>query len=568
MRLLKWLSLVFCGAILCTTFVSTTQAAFPEYVDQDSETTNIRSGISTKDGIPIWDNVFASMVRNPWWIWNPLNADELAFGFMQCYGGGMIDDLELASMWPTSYTSAAKHNQASWWGNQDPASGGLSESYYNLHYSPWVGGAALRRHDQAGQNAYNNDRVGPVVNNPWRESPQYMFNYPFMDRTDITLHQPNIDGQPTNYLAILWGGSTNNWANYNSLARIHSDLIARGYTSNEIYLMCPANRKPNGAALPAGWVVDDGTNFQDMVDAWQWANLQSDPNTQVYFWSNICHGTRTEDLVNYVLDNYAEPIQPGKPYGFDLAADLVNQVKELFYFFEPRPDANLGRPYFQVIVPQMVADLSVVLNSELLSLVSVTDYNDGSQISFFYQFGLDSTDINNLSPTGNVFELNWSGPPVDFIMAGVTTGNMSNAIPEPNSLSLLTPNGGEELISGSMYEILWESGAGIDDVLIEYSANKGQDWTPTVPSNVGNTGSYEWDPVPAVDSNECLVRISDQSVPDVNDTSDAVFTIYQCIGPIAGDLNGDCYVNWKDFASFAATWLDCGNPFDPACGVE
>jgi hypothetical protein len=48
---------------------------------------------------------------------------------------------------------------------------------------------------------------------------------------------------------------------------------------------------------------------------------------------------------------------------------------------------------------------------------------------------------------------------------------------------------------------------------------------------------------------------------------DDVFTIFQCPGVIPGDLNGDCYVDWKDFADFAANWLECGNPFDPNCGL-
>ncbi|MHC4501505.1 MAG: hypothetical protein ACYS21_20645 [Planctomycetota bacterium] len=31
----------------------------------------------------------------------------------------------------------------------------------------------------------------------------------------------------------------------------------------------------------------------------------------------------------------------------------------------------------------------------------------------------------------------------------------------------------------------------------------------------------------------------------------------KCNAPIAGDVNNDCYVNFKDFALFALDWLDC-----------
>jgi hypothetical protein len=27
-----------------------------------------------------------------------------------------------------------------------------------------------------------------------------------------------------------------------------------------------------------------------------------------------------------------------------------------------------------------------------------------------------------------------------------------------------------------------------------------------------------------------------------------------------GDLNEDCYINWDDFAIYAAKWLDCTHP--------
>lgn len=132
--------------------------------------------------------------------------------------------------------------------------------------------------------------------------------------------------------------------------------------------------------------------------------------------------------------------------------------------------------------------------------------------------------------------------------------------------SLLVPNGGEQLVAGMTYTIRWESSPTIAQVFIEYSTNNGSSWTAVDPPNSGNTGSYDW-LVPEVTSPDCLVRISDADSPTTNDTSDDVFTIFQCQGPIVGDLNGDCYVDFLDLAIFAISWLQCGNPFDPACGL-
>ena len=134
-------------------------------------------------------------------------------------------------------------------------------------------------------------------------------------------------------------------------------------------------------------------------------------------------------------------------------------------------------------------------------------------------------------------------------------------------ITLLTPNGGETLLAGATYPITWQTdeGPNIEYVLIEYSPDNGADWNDV--DIWPNTGSYEWD-IPLVDSNECLVRISDLYNTSISDTSYSVFTIFQCQGPIVGDLNEDCHVDFLDFAMIAAHWLKCGNRFYPDCGLE
>jgi Tol biopolymer transport system component len=101
-----------------------------------------------------------------------------------------------------------------------------------------------------------------------------------------------------------------------------------------------------------------------------------------------------------------------------------------------------------------------------------------------------------------------------------------NPGPEPESPSLalfvFDPNGGEVLTAGSTYPITWSSTGSINDVLIEYSTDNGSSWKNI--TTVPNTGSYNW-LVPAVNSNQCLVRVTDAANPSISDTSDAVFTI-------------------------------------------
>jgi len=130
---------------------------------------------------------------------------------------------------------------------------------------------------------------------------------------------------------------------------------------------------------------------------------------------------------------------------------------------------------------------------------------------------------------------------------------------------LIQPNGGETWVAGTKPRIEWVPGDTneIPFVRIELSLNNGQIWSD-VNTDAANTGYLEW-LVPRVSSNRCLIRVSDAANPDVNDTSDAVFTITECPVHLPGDLNWDCYVDLHDFQIFASGWLQCGNPDDPRC---
>ena len=58
-----------------------------------------------------------------------------------------------------------------------------------------------------------------------------------------------------------------------------------------------------------------------------------------------------------------------------------------------------------------------------------------------------------------------------------------------DSISLLTPNGGEKLVAGSNYEITWQTEGAVENVFIEYSTDNGGDWNDV--NTVPNTSSYQ-----------------------------------------------------------------------------
>ena len=152
-------------------------------------------------------------------------------------------------------------------------------------------------------------------------------------------------------------------------------------------------------------------------------------------------------------------------------------------------------------------------------------------------------DLNRGDESGGYFKID------NLELAGTTSA----------TVSLLTPNGGEHLIGGCV-DVTWDNTGVIENILIEYSPDAGGDWI--VIDTAPNTALYEWE-VTDANLTQCLVRVSDTENHNTGDTSDGVFTIYQCA--LAYDLNCDCFIDLQDFVLLIFEWLQCGDPFDPAC---
>lgn len=202
--------------------------------------------------------------------------------------------------------------------------------------------------------------------------------------------------------------------------------------------------------------------------------------------------------------------------------------------------------------------------------------DDSGPVSFNNPMGLtlgldDEIIVSDTDANGNIFSVDRVSKELTIILTGVTYEHFDAwdpisiltyegpPIPEPCSLTLLTPNGGEELPEGSTFEITWETTGCIENVVLEYSKNNGVDWMGI--ADITNTNSYQWT-IPQKNSQQCLLRVSDHSGSS-SDTSDETFTIYICT--LRYDLDLDCNITLSDVALLASEWLQCGNPFNSNC---
>lgn len=90
------------------------------------------------------------------------------------------------------------------------------------------------------------------------------------------------------------------------------------------------------------------------------------------------------------------------------------------------------------------------------------------------------------------------------------------------SIKIISPNGGEDWEAGTKQNITWNSSA-VNKVKVELTTDKGSNWTVLADSTTG--GAFEWNISELLNSTNCQIRLSDAHNNNVNDISDAIFTI-------------------------------------------
>ncbi|MBU1021139.1 MAG: fibronectin type III domain-containing protein, partial [Candidatus Margulisbacteria bacterium] len=158
-----------------------------------------------------------------------------------------------------------------------------------------------------------------------------------------------------------------------------------------------------------------------------------------------------------------------------------------------------------------IGSYEVNIDGTLITQGATTTYTPSSALSY----GAHAWQVRARDRAGN-----WGTP------SGAWTFNVTSESTVP-SVEVIVPNGGEEWMGGSTYNITWQATdeSGIDSISIYYTTGEG--WV-TIATGQINDGEYPW-PVPTINTSEARVRIEAfDSTPQHlvgTDESDAVFTI-------------------------------------------
>ena len=122
-------------------------------------------------------------------------------------------------------------------------------------------------------------------------------------------------------------------------------------------------------------------------------------------------------------------------------------------------------------------------------------------------------------------------------------------------LMIVVPNGGEELLGGAPYNIVWES-VGVQRVNIEFITEKDASWK-IIGENIDAEGGYFTWEVPIMTANQCLVKVSSTATSAilVEDVSDGYFSIVsEALEPTLSIKSPQGGEVWEAGTSQEITW--------------
>ncbi len=234
---------------------------------------------------------------------------------------------------------------------------------------------------------------------------------------------------------------------------------------------------------------------------------------------------------------YAPAGQTADKSATSLAVNGLTPGQRYYFVVQTHTDASANNE--NAVDSEPSAEATAVAWAQLEVAISGTVTLDGSPLAGVVMAGLTGSPATDASGAyAGTEAVDWSGT-VTPTLAGYTftpaNRTYTNVVSDlsaqdyaaaavvEDSITVVSPNGGENWYAGTAHDIVWTSTGTIPSVKIEYSTNGGTGWT-VLAASTANTGAYPWT-VPMPGTANALVRVSSASEPGIADASDAVFTV-------------------------------------------
>ncbi|MEI6697326.1 MAG: hypothetical protein WCO13_14825, partial [Bacteroidota bacterium] len=268
-----------------------------------------------------------------------------------------------------------------------------------------------------------------------------------------------------------------------------------------------------GSNKSINWVANGTSNYYDIFYSSNagssWTNIISNQyiTSQTYNW-NVPNSPSTQALIK-IMDH-------------SNTSCMLDISNNLFTITPPTPSITVNSPNGGNTLYEgnsySITWSSAYVTSNLVKIEYSTD-NGGNWIPI-------------VTSTSNSGSYNWTIPSTYASnclvkisdLSNPSTFDVSNAtfIIAPAFINLTSPNGSESWQGCTSQSITWSSGGTSGTFGLYYSTNAGSSWT-SITSTSGS--SYSWNPVPNLSSTTCLLKVMDNSNPNIKDSSNANFTI-------------------------------------------
>ena len=239
------------------------------------------------------------------------------------------------------------------------------------------------------------------------------------------------------------------------------------------------------------------------------------------------------------------------PNSFDISDANFIVKRPSFYIFDP----DSGR--------ELVAGETYPIHWNWKGSVS------GVKLELWYktQSGIEWWTITSNTPNDGSYYFNVPYYISDSCGIKITSNDDPNAyavsktfkIVRPK-ITVIYPNGGEVLMEGEDFEIIWNSNGNFSNVMLQYSIDNGLNWQ-TITTSTPNDGSYKWN-VPSGVWPTCLIKVINTNDIDCYDISDSAFHIIQdtirVIRPAFSDtffIKHNHPIYWKSVNGFPTAWI-------------